>query len=227
MENKSKMESEIPDNAEADTVKMSVIEGKTADLQKCSALENKSKFALTLELFLYFFRIGWYTFGGGWSIIAQIQRDYVDKKHYITGEELLDLTSVGKSLPGVMVGNVTFLFGYHVAGIPGALFSLLGMTIPPVAILTVVTTLYTSFRDNVYVARALTGVRAAVVPIVFSATLKLYPAALKDWFTYVILIAAVLFLLFTDISAILLVVFAAVIGLLVSMLRNRKEGARK
>ena len=65
----------------------------------------------TIELFLYFLKIGWYTFGGGWSILAQIQNDYVEKKHYITDEELLDITSIGKSLPGVMVGNVTIIFG--------------------------------------------------------------------------------------------------------------------
>ena len=179
------------------------------------------KWKLALELFLYFFKIGWYTFGGGWSIIAQIQHDYVDKKHYITAEELLDLTSVGKSLPGVMVGNVTLMFGYHVAGVPGAMMSLLGMSIPPVAILTVITFLYTSFRDNPYVARALKGVRAAVVPIIFSATLKLYPAALKDWFTYVLLIASVALLLFTNISAILIVIAGAIIGLLVAMIRQK------
>ena len=186
---------------------------------------NGSRRKLALELFLYFFRIGWYTFGGGWSIIAQIQRDYVEKKHYITNEELLDLTSVGKSLPGVMVGNVTLLFGYHVAGVPGALLSLLGMSIPPILILTLITYLYTWFRDNTYVARALRGVRACVVPIIFSATLKLYPAALRDWFTYVILIAGTALLLFTDINAILIIVGAAIIGLFVSSLRRRKGGA--
>lgn len=182
---------------------------------------KKNNWKLAFELFLYFFKIGWYTFGGGWSIIAQIQRDYVDKKHYITAEELLDLTSVGKSLPGVMVGNVTLMFGYRVAGVPGALMSLLGMSIPPVVILTIITFLYTSFRENVYVARALKGVRAAVVPIIFSATLKLYPAALKDWFTYVLLIAAVLLLLFTDISAILIVAAGAVIGLATAGIRAK------
>ena len=184
-----------------------------------------SRRKLAVELFLYFFRIGWYTFGGGWSIIAQIQRDFVEKKQYITNEELLDLTSVGKSLPGVMVGNVTLLFGYHVAGVPGALMSLLGMSIPPILILTLITYLYTWFRDNVYVARALRGVRASVVPIIFAATLKLYPAALRDWFTYVILIAGVLLLLFTDINAILIILGAAVIGLFVSFIKRRKGGA--
>ena len=77
-------------------------------------------------LFWQFFKIGCYTFGGGWSIVAQMQKEYVEKRHWLTEEELLDITSVGRSLPGLMIGNVSYLFGYHVAGFPGALACLLG-----------------------------------------------------------------------------------------------------
>ena len=70
-----------------------------------------------LELFLQFMKFGLFTFGGGWSIIAQMQKLYVEQEHTITSEELLDLTSVGRSLPGTMIGNVAMLYGYRVAGI--------------------------------------------------------------------------------------------------------------
>ena len=82
------------------------------------AQRSPSQCSRALELFLYFFKIGFYTFGGGWSIVAQIQQEYVQKKGWITDEELLDITSVGRSLPGLMIGNVSYLFGYHVAGFP-------------------------------------------------------------------------------------------------------------
>lgn len=177
----------------------------------------------TIELFLYFLKIGWYTFGGGWSILAQIQNDYVEKKHYITDEELLDITSIGKSLPGVMVGNVTIIFGYHVAGISGALVSLLGMSIPPITILTIVTFIYTSFRDNPYVNSALMGVRACVVPIIISATIRLFPAALKKWYTYIIFGLAIVAMLFTNINPILLVFIGAVIGIAFSLMTERRN----
>lgn len=193
------------------------------DLPGIPVPEKKHQWKEAIGLFLYFFRIGWYTFGGGLSIVAQIQHDYVEKKHALTSEELLDLTSVGRSLPGVMVGNVSLLFGYHMAGVPGALLSVLGLSLPPIAILTLVTYLYTWFRDNLYVARALKGVRACVVPIMFSATRKMYPAALKDWVCYVILAAGVLLLLLTDVNAILIILGAAVLGLAVSYLKQRGE----
>ena len=189
--------------------------------EKAPALKGKTKGQLVWEMFLYFFRISWYTFGGGWSIVAQIQRDYVIRKKYISNEDLLDIVSVGKSLPGIMIGNITFMFGYHICGIAGAFAAVIGMSLPCIAVLSAVVYFYEEFRTNVYVARALVGVRAAVVPIMFTATLKLYPAALKDWFTYVILIAAVALLVFTDFSAILIIVFAALIGIGASLLKER------
>ena len=74
----------------------------------------------TLEIFKTVLKFGCFTFGGGWSIVAQIQKEYLEKKHWITDEELLDFTSVGRSTPGLMIGNASVLFGYHVAGVSGA-----------------------------------------------------------------------------------------------------------
>ena len=103
------------------------------------AQRSPSQCSRALELFLYFFKIGFYTFGGGWSIVAQIQQEYVQSKGWITDEDLLDITSVGRSLPGLMIGNVSYLFGYHVAGFPGALACLLGISLPSLIVLTVLT----------------------------------------------------------------------------------------
>ena len=84
-----------------------------------------------LDIFLCFLRFGCFTFGGGWSIVAQIQKEYVEKKGWITDEELLNFTSVARSMPGLMIGNVSILFGYQAAGPAGAAAALLGMVIPP------------------------------------------------------------------------------------------------
>ena len=81
----------------------------------------KQQTARALSIFKTFLKFGCFTFGGGWSIVAQMQKEYVEKEHWITDEELLDFTSVGRSTPGLMIGNVSILFGYHAAGIPGAL----------------------------------------------------------------------------------------------------------
>ena len=169
------------------------------------AQRSPSQCSRALELFLYFFKIGFYTFGGGWSIVAQIQQEYVQKKGWITDEDLLDITSVGRSLPGLMIGNVSYLFGYHVAGFPGALACLLGISLPSLIVLTVVTWCYTQVKDNLYVSRAMTGVRAAVAPVVASAALKLRKAALTDRAGYVFLFLAFALYLFGGLSMVPLI----------------------
>lgn len=85
----------------------------------------KEKLKKALSLYWYFFRIGWYTFGGGWSIVAQIEKDFVDARKEMTAEELLDMVSVGRSLPGLMIGNVTYLFGCRRGGALCGVFAVL------------------------------------------------------------------------------------------------------
>ena len=124
-------------------------------------------------LFWYFFRIGWYTFGGGWSIVAQIEKDFVEKRGEITSGELLDIVSVGKSLPGLMIGNAAYLFGHHLAGVPGGVLAVLGISIPPLVLLSFLTVGYRAVRDNVWVERMLSGVRCVVAPVIVSAVGRL------------------------------------------------------
>ena len=177
-----------------------------------------------LTLFLFFFKIGFYTFGGGWSIVAQIQKEYVERQQWITEEDLLDITSVGRSLPGLMIGNVSYLFGYHVAGFPGAILSVIGISLPSLIVLTVVTWCYTMFKDNIYVSRAMAGVRATVVPIILVAALKLSRAALPEKLSWAFLILGLVLYLFLGVSCIWIMVISGVLGLLIQTLRQRRKG---
>ena len=188
--------------------------------QSVQAPEKRSP----LRLFWHFFKVGFYTFGGGWSIVAQMQKEYVEKRHWITAEDLLDITSVGRSLPGLMIGNVSYLFGYHVAGFPGAIACVTGMCIPPLLILTAVTWFYTQVRDNPYVSRAMVGVRATVVPIITSAALGLRKAALTDRFGYVILLLGFVLYLFFGMNCITIVLLGGLLGFLLSLWREHRKG---
>ena len=177
------------------------------------------------DLFLFFFRIGFYTFGGGWSIVAQMQKEFVEKRGWITEEELLDITSVGRSLPGLMIGNVSYLFGYHVAGFPGALACLFGITLPSLIVLTIVTWFYTQIKDNVYVARAMAGVRAAVAPIIAAAALGLRKAALSDRLGWIFVLLGFGLYLFFGVSCVAVVLLGGALGFLLCTWREKKGGA--
>ena len=76
---------------------------------------------MALLMLLYFIKIGAFTFGSGWSIIAQMEQEFVDERGWMTKSDLLELIAVGKSLPGIMVANITLLFGYQMAGVLGGI----------------------------------------------------------------------------------------------------------
>ena len=184
---------------------------------------KKQELSRAWSIFKTFFKFGCFTFGGGWSIVAQIQKEYVEKKHWITDEELLDYTSVGRSVPGLMIGNASVLFGYHTAGIPGAFAALIGISIPPVLIMIGVTFLYELVKDNPYVARAMIGVRAAVVPIILNALVKLFKSGMKDVFCYLAAIAALALCLFSGINNVLIVLMGAAAGLAYRGVKSRHD----
>ncbi len=167
-----------------------------------------------VEMMLVMAKISCFTFGGGWSILAQMQNEFYEKRGWVTQEELMDFSSVGRSLPGIMILNITTLFGYRMAGVIGAVFALIGLVFPPLVVMCVVATFYTVIKTNVWVAKALVGVRAAVVPIIVDAAIKLKNTALVDKATFVIMVVAFALCLFTPINNALVVIAGAVAGLL-------------
>ena len=176
-----------------------------------------------LELFFVFLKFGCFTFGGGWSIVAQIQTEFVEKRAWISDEELLDFTSVGRSIPGLMIGNTSVIFGYHVGGFLGAAAALLGTVIPPFVVMMGVVFAYNMFRDNLYVARAMMGVRAAVVPIILCALSKMFKSAMKDWVCYAIALGSLVLSLFTGVSNVLIVILGGLIGLMIMEVQSRRD----
>lgn len=183
---------------------------------------NRAKDAL--KLFLVFCKLGCFTFGGGWGIVAQMQKIFVEEKKVITEEELLDLTSVARSLPGAMVCNVAMLYGYRCMGVIGGFVCVFGLMLPPLILLSAITLFYTSFRDNVWVSAAMDGVRSAVVPIIISAAIGMVKGAFRyPPCVVVMLITLALYLMF-DLSCVYLVLIGAVCGILISEYYERRRG---
>ena len=184
---------------------------------------NKEKLKKIWEVFTYFFHISWFTFGGGWSIVAQMQKDYVEKKQELTDEELLDIVSVGRSLPGTMIGNVAYLFGYRQAGILGGVLSVVGMVLPPMIILSVLTYCYVLFKENIWVAKMLGGVRAAVVPIILSAAIKLCKGAFPEKICYALCIGGCVLNLVFGVNCVVVILLGVAAGLIIG---KWKEAAK-
>ncbi len=166
-------------------------------------------------IFFEMAKIGLFTFGGGWSIIAQIQAEFVDKRGWMTEEQIVDYMSLAKSFPGIMIINMSVFCGYAMEGITGAVLAAVGLSLPALIAIAIVTYFYSSLRDNTYVAKILNGVRSVVVPIIISACLKLKKTALKEKLSYVIFGISFVICVLSDINKLLLVGVALVAGILI------------
>lgn len=173
-----------------------------------------------------FIRFGCFTFGGGLSIIAQMQRLYVEEKKVITSDELLDLTSVARSLPGTMIANTAMLYGYRSGGIAGGLAALLGMTVPPMVIMIVISFFYKAFRENYWVVAAMSGAQAAVVPIIVSAALGMVKGSLKNFPCLIVAAVCGVLYYFFAVNTIVLILIGLAAGLAMSEYYERKEAAK-
>ena len=151
---------------------------QTKPSQPTETVSRPTGIKMALFLFWAFIKLGAFTFGSGWSIIAQMEQEFVDKRHWVEQSDLLELIAVGKSLPGIMVANIVLLFGYQLAGPLGGILSAVGLCVPAVVVMTVVTAIYDLIKNNYWVFAALKGVQCAVVP---SASACLRPSVIWCW----------------------------------------------
>lgn len=180
--------------------------------REIEAINTKNR-RIAWNLFLEFFRLGSFTYGGGWSLVAQMQQLYVERKKLISDEELLDLVSVGKSLPGMMITNVGMLFGYRICGITGSIACVAGMCIPPFLILALICGFYGAFRDSYWISAAMMGMQAAVVPIIAHAAKNLLNGSLRYPMCVVLVIFSTLAYSLAEVNPVWLILFGAVAGI--------------
>ena len=169
------------------------------------------------------FRVGLFTFGGGYAMLPQISKEFVDKHKLISEEEILDIFAAAQSLPGVIAVNASVLTGYRAAGMAGALIAALGATLPSFLVLIPVTVFYEAFLTNEYVAGALMGIRAAMTGALSAAVLRLGAKPLGDIWGWCLFLPALALAVFTDINVIWIILAAALAGYLKYLWERRKS----
>lgn len=125
------------------------------------------------SLFLATFKLSACTFGGGFVIIPLMRKKFVEELQWIEEQEMLDLTAIAQSSPGAIAVNASILVGYRVAGIPGALLTVLGTILPPLIIISVISLCYQSFRDNAFVTMAMSGMLCGVAAVIFDVVVNM------------------------------------------------------
>jgi len=173
-----------------------------------------------LRLFTVFFRIGLFTFGGGLAMLPLIEKEVVDVQGWAERDEIHDIFALAQSVPGAIGVNTAVFIGLRLHGFWGAVVALLGVVTPSVAIILIIAQLFSQFQSNLYVARAFSGVKAAVLGLIAAAALRAGRGAIVDRFGLLVAVVA----LGLSIAGIIPVFWVIILGGLAGILYHRRRG---
>ncbi len=177
-----------------------------------------------LKLFWIFFRVGAFTFGGGYAMIPIIEKEIVEKENLIVAEEFIDIIAVSQSLPGPIAVNTTIFVGYKLMGILGAIAALIGTVLPSFLVIIILAVFYNQIKDIQAIQLFFKGVRPAIVSLVFMSALKLGNAIEKKTFNYILMIAAFFAIVILKIHPIFTIIGCAVAGLIFTRRKEKENG---
>ena len=187
---------------------------------------------LLLELFLTFAQIGLFTFGGGYAMISIIENICVERKKWITHDEMMNLTVIAESTPGPIAINAATFVGYKHGGIPGSVVATVGVALPSFVIIYLISTVLDNFLEIVWIAHAFQGIKVGVGLLIFNVALtmlkKMKPTLLAKMIAgcACAVMLAVNFLSL-NFSSIVLLLLAGAVSLGLFMVQCRKGGSGK
>ncbi|MBQ6691422.1 MAG: chromate transporter [Rikenellaceae bacterium] len=177
-----------------------------------------------LTMFGSFFKIGLFTFGGGYAMVPIIQREVIDRRGWVDRDEFVELLTLAQSAPGPIALNTSVFVGYKMRGYAGALAALLGVVVPAFTVILIVAIYFAQFRENVYVNAAFKGMRPAVVALIVSPIVSL-SRGMGAW-KYALAAAVALFVWWSGVSPIWLIIVAAGVGVAIELYNSRKHVER-
>ena len=177
---------------------------------------------MILSLFLTFFKIGAFTFGGGYAMIPLIQREVSEKNNWISESDILDVIAIAESTPGPIAINSATFIGYKIAGFWGAFCATLGVVLPSFVIISVISFVLQQFESLKAVQYAFMGIRAGVLALICKALIKMYKQCPKSLPSYLIMAGAFLIAVLLDISLLYVIIACAIVGLLCSLHAERR-----
>lgn len=174
-----------------------------------------------LKIYVEFVKMGAVTFGGGYAMLPILRRTCVEAHGWVTEEEIMDFYALSQGLPGIIAVNVAVFIGNKLRGFLGGIAAVLGVVTPCIVIISAIALLLSSFRDNIYVGYAMTGISVCVAALIIDAVLALWKKGVKN--VVGLAICAIVFgvSMFTKISPILVIVGAALFGAAAGMMRGR------
>ena len=183
----------------------------------------KENFKKALKLFLVFFKIGAFTFGGGYAMVPIIQSEVAEKRGWIKNEDILDILAISESTPGPIAINSATFVGYKVAGFWGSFCATFGVVLPSYIIISIISLLLKEFHDIQAVKYAFFGIRAGVLALILKSLWTMFKKVKKSVIPYLIVAVSFILAVFTDINVLFIIAGSAVFGIVASLIQERKE----
>lgn len=179
------------------------------------------------QLFKATFLLSAFTFGGGFVIVSLMKKKFVEELHWLEEEEMLDITAIAQSSPGPIPINASVILGYRMYGVVGSLVAILGTSLPPMIIISVISIFYAQFRSNQIIAIALQVMRAGVAAVIFDVVLNLAKKVVdtRRMLYIALMITAFVGKVILGVDAMVVILCCLVVGLLdlaVELHSNRK-----
>lgn len=191
-------------------------------------METANATSLSLKLFLSFARIGLFTFGGGYAMIPLIETECVEKKKWITHDEMMNIIVIAESTPGPISINCATYVGYRQAGLTGAVFGTLGLVLPSFVIIFLISMIFDDFLSLAVAANAFKGIKAAVGLLILNAAITMIRKMPKKLFPYVVMLLSCFFMLLVNlfslrISSVYIMLAAGMINLAIFFFKTKRH----
>ena len=174
------------------------------------------------KLFATFFRIGLFTFGGGYAMIPLLQRDVVQRNGWLNSKEFTDLLAIAQSAPGVFAVNMAVFVGYRMRRVAGAVVAALGCAFPSVVIILLIALFFRQFRHIELVNNIFKGLRPVVVALIAVPVFNVARSARIGWSTLWIPVLTALLIVFAGVSPVYVIIVAGVAGLVYGKMKGGK-----
>ena len=183
----------------------------------------------TRDLFWTFLKIGAFTFGGGYAMVALLEREFVEDKQWLSREEFLDMVAIAESTPGPVAVNSATYVGYKIEGAEGAAASTLAVCLPSFVVIYLISLVFDRFLQLSAVASAFRGIQVCVIYLIFSAGVRMLKSLDKSPFATGVLAAVMLVMVGlslagVSVSSILLILLSGAAGVAAWLIGRRKEG---
>lgn len=175
------------------------------------------------RLFYSFLKIGGFTVGGGYAMVPLMEREFVERRGWLTGEEFLDYMSLSQAMPGVFAVNMATLVGYKLCGAKGSVVAIVGNIFLPVVFIVLLAMFFRAFRGNPYVNSIFLGLRPAVVALIAAPVFNMARRLKLSWRTMWIPILAALLIWLFGVSPVIVILAAAIGGFVWGKLSDKSD----